>query len=143
MMKHQRFNIINNNKIIVTTSNSLSTYNVKIEFGIGVNSKTNDNFLLKNKQIYSVLYNGVLNHVMENEYGENDFLVTYDDEFYFSFRQFKTNRNNEHEYYFHFLEKDGIIFCLVNITGINHMCIEVPLKKYNFHFVSSSYFILI
>lgn len=61
---------------------------------------------------------------MTNGYGENDFLVTYDDTYYLSFRQFKSNRRHQHDYNFHFFEEGDKIILQVSIEGQDAMTFE-------------------
>lgn len=119
----------NANDISVTTDSLLTSGKVKIEYGISVNtiSRTNDLDLFKNRTKYSVLYEGELREPMFNEYGENDFLLTYDDQYYLSFRQFKFNRRHQHDYNFHFYEKGNKVFAQVDISGQDAMKFERPM----------------
>lgn len=121
--------IWNSNNIDVKTGNSLTKDKVKIEFGNGVNTinRLNDTDLFKNRDKYFVLYDGRLREEMINDYGENDFLVTYNDTYYFSFRQFKSNRRHQHNYKFHFFEKADKIFLKVDIRGQDAMTFERPM----------------
>lgn len=45
-----------------------------------------------------IIFNGKGNGKIKTEYGENDFLVTYDNKYYFQFRQFCTNSNDYYKY---------------------------------------------
>ncbi|QJU26473.1 hypothetical protein [Escherichia coli] len=112
------------NNIYVSTKNNIDKDKVKIEFGISVNTinRETDAELFADRDKYTVLFDGSLKSKMINEYGENDFLITYDDRCYLSFRQFKTNRRHQHDYYFYFFNKDGNVFVTVEIKGEN------PLK---------------
>ena len=121
----------NCNSIRVTADKPLSTDKVKIEFGIGVNSfdrKNDSNLFVKNEK-YNVLFDGELKNKMINEYGENDFLITYDNKYYFSFRQFKFNRRHQHDYNFHFYQKEKKIFVQVEIEGEDAMEFERPMLE--------------
>lgn len=120
--------------MFVTTSNTLKTEKVKVEFGIGVNTinRKNDKELFTNPSKYTILYNGKRQNEIINEYGENDFLITYDNKYYLSFRHFKFNRRHQHKYYFHFFENDNKIIVKVDIKGEDSMEFERPMiDKYN------------
>ncbi len=116
----------NSNSINVTAESPLNTDKVKIEFGISVNtiSRPTDSDLFEHRGKYTVLYDGKVKDKMINDYGENDFLITYDNKYYFSFRQFKFNRRHQHNYYFHFYQKDDKIFIRLNIKGQDAMKFE-------------------
>lgn len=82
------------NSLSVSTDDSLTTDKVKIEFGVSVNTinRISDAELFADREKYTVLYDGEFEDMMTDDYGENDYLVTYDDKYYLSFRHFKTNR---------------------------------------------------
>lgn len=121
----------NYNKVYVSVKNPLIEKNVKIEFGISVNtiSRTNDLDLFTNRDKYTVLYDGKNQKSIHNEYGENDFLITYDDKYYLSFRQYKLNRRHQHDYYFDFFQKNKKVFVSVNIKGEDKMIFEREMIK--------------
>ncbi len=115
------------NSINVTADTPLSSEKVTIEFGIGVNTinRKTDEDLFKQREKYRILYNnGRRKENMLNDYGENDFLITYDNKYYFSFRQFKFNRNHQHDYNFHFFLKGNKLFVQVDIKGRDAMKFE-------------------
>lgn len=126
--------IWNANSIHVTTDRSLRSDKVKIEFGISVNTinRSTDEDLFRNRAKYTVLYDGTTQNNMINDYGENDFLITYDKKFYFSFRQFKLNRSHQHDYNFHFFQKDNKIFIRLDIKGRDTMKFERPMLEIRF-----------
>ncbi len=132
------FAIWNNNSINVTAENPLTSDKVKIEFGISVNTinRLTDEDLFSRREKYTVLFDGITKENMINDYGENDFLITYDNKYYFSFRQFKLNRNHQHDYNFYFFQKNNKIFVRTDINGKDGMKFERPMldiksaKKY-------------
>ncbi|GAA5021969.1 hypothetical protein GCM10011506_01850 [Marivirga lumbricoides] len=119
----------NNNIINVTVDDPLTADKVKSEFGISVNSinRSTDEDLFNKREKYTVLFDGDPQDNMINDYGENDFLITYGNEYYFSFRQFKFNRNHQHEYNFHFSKRDDRIFIRADIKGQDAMKFERPM----------------
>lgn len=121
----------NSNSIDVKTDNPLIKDKVKIEFGNGINTinRLNDAELFKKREKYYVLYHEGIKNEIINEYGENDFLITYDNKYYFSFRQFKTNRRHQHDYNFHFSERGDKIILQVNIKGRNAMIFEKSMLE--------------
>ena len=121
----------NSNSVNVTTESPLIVDKVKIEFGIIINkiNRSTDNDLFKGQEKYTILFDGKLKDKMINDYGENDFLITYDNKYYFSFRQFKYNRRHQHDYNFHFYQKDGKIFVQGDIKGQDAMKFERPMLE--------------
>jgi len=119
----------NSNNIEVRVDTPLTKDKVKIEFGNSVNTinRSTDSDLFNNREKYSVIYDGEPKEEMINEYGENDFLITYDNKYYFSFRQFKFNRRHQHDYNFHLYEKGDKIILQVNIKGQDGMVFERPM----------------
>ncbi len=126
--------IRNGNKVTVTTDNILSPDKVRIEYGISINSinRKNDLELFDNSKKYSTLYDGRNKNRPQTEFGENDFLLIYDDSYYLSFRQFiqtdfRSDFPTNHKYSFHFYEKDKIPFVIVKIEGEYEMDFKRPL----------------
>ena len=119
------------NNISVKSESPLTNEKVKIEFGISVNtiSRINDTELFSDRNKYSVIFDGKKKNGIFNEYGENDFLITYDNEFYYSFRQFKFNRRNQHNYNFKLIKQDNDILLKVNISGKNGMTFERKMLR--------------
>ena len=112
----------NANNINVSVEKPLEKEKVKIEFGISINtiSRKNDLDLFQNKERYTILYDkGKKLSQMINEYGENDFLITYNNEYYLSFRQFKIHSRVQHDYYFHFRKAQDTVFVKVEIKGLD------------------------
>lgn len=121
----------NANTVSVSTDNSLTPEKVKIEFGISVNTinRENDLDLFKNRDKYTIVFDGEEEDCVANEYGENDFLVTYDDKYYLSFRQFKTNWRSSHDYGFYLFMRNDSVFVRTEITGKNGMAFERVMLK--------------
>lgn len=117
------------NNVNVTTESPLTIDKVKIEYGISVNTfnRLTDSDLFKKREKYIILFEGESKGNMINDYGENDFLITYDNEYYFSFRQFKLSSRHQHDYNFHFYQKDGKIFLQVDIKGRDAVKFKEPM----------------
>lgn len=111
----------NANNIYVDVKDNISKEKVKIMFGISLNTINRDVYtkVFFNRDKYSILFDGNLRNKIANEYGENDFLIVYDERCYLSFRHFKTNRRHQHDYYFNFFNNNGNIFVTVDIKGEN------------------------
>lgn len=121
----------NTNEVNVVTESPLTSEKVKIEFGISVNSisRANDRVLFSNRERYTTIYDGKKLNEIINEYGENDFLITYDNEFYYSFRQFKLNRMHQHLYDFRISKQVNDIVLRVEIKGKDGMKFERKMLK--------------
>jgi hypothetical protein len=125
----------NCNNISISTEKPLTKDNVKIEYGFSVNTinRKNDLDLFEKREKYTILYEGgKKRNEIKNEYGENDFLITYNNKYYFSFRQFKLNRRHQHNYNFTFYQKEKKIFLLVEIKGKDNMKFERPMIEMKF-----------
>lgn len=75
----------------------------------------------------TVVYDGGNRDKIFNEYGENDFLITYAGDYQLSFRHFKFYRRNQHDYNFHFYQKGSDIHVQVEISGQDSMKFDKPL----------------
>lgn len=109
----------NANAIAVTTKSPLQTKKVKIKFGCpatSINRKT-DKELFTNSYFTTTFFNGKKAENLPNEYGENDFLITYADSLYFAFRHYKLNRRDQHDYEFDFSLQKDTVFVKTNIKG--------------------------
>ena len=108
----------NANKIKIITDQHLNSDKVKIELRINGVSEN-----------YEVIFEGEQKIKIVNEYGENDFLVKYDNQFFTTFRHFKTNRRHQHNYNFYFHQKGDKVILKVNIEGIDELNIEKYMEK--------------
>ena len=131
--------IYNGNEVTVITDSNLSAYKVKIEYGVSINSinRENDLELFDKTKKYTTLYNGGNKNRPQTEFGENDFLLIYDDTYYLSFRQFiKTDFKSDfppnHTYSFRFFQKENKLFVKVKIDGEEKMDFERPLIEKRF-----------
>lgn len=125
----------NGNTVTVTTDKNFSNEKVKIEFGVSVNTinRQNDLDLFSNRLKYTTVYNGGSNSKIKTDFGENDFLITYDDKYYLSFRQFIESDFSggypaDNYYSFHFFLKDKQLNVKVDITGDSPMTFERPMN---------------
>ena len=84
---------------------------------------------VKIKESLTQLYAGEIKAEMNNAYGENDFIVIYQEQEYAFFRQFKTNRRHQHDYNFHIFKKDDKLFLQVMIVGIDGEEFVTPFSK--------------
>ena len=117
------------NAINVTVEKPLIKEKIKIEYGINANYY--NRFVIGNiphREKYSVLlFNGEVKNDIPNKYGENDFLITYDNKYYLTFRHFKTNWKRHHKYEFRFYLKDNNIFIQAEIKGFYNETFNKPM----------------
>lgn len=123
----------NLNAIRVSADKPLTQDKVKIEYGMSANSyNRSDLGSVPNRDKYSVLvFDGEVKNEIPNEYGENDFLITYDEKYYLTFRHFKTNWKHQHDYNFHFYFKNDKLFVRANIKGVDDEIFDRPLLELN------------
>jgi len=131
LFNKELISIINLNFVFVNVDKPLSQGKVKIEYGISVNTinRKTDLALFENREKYTLVYDGKRNKRIKNSYGENDFLITYGNKHYFSFSQFKTDRKNQHKYFFYFEQLNENIFLNVEIRGNNSMKFKRKMLK--------------
>jgi hypothetical protein len=108
----------NKNEMELDFSNPLKKEDFKIEIqilGSDVNRK--------------VIYDGNIIYDIPNEYGENDWHFNYKDSLYGYFRHFKNNRNDKHNYTFHFFQKENNIFAEIKINGASKELKTISFTK--------------
>ena len=101
--------IIDFSSINVKIENELDIEQVKIIQGFfSINRESDEElFIDKNPKI---VFNGNKKVKIKTEYGENDFLVIYNNKHYFQFRQFCTNDNDYYIYNLNLFKKDSEIY---------------------------------
>ncbi|WMX13169.1 hypothetical protein [Aureispira sp. CCB-E] len=125
------FELWNNNNVQIITKKPLLAEKVKIEFGVSVNTinRENDLDLFKNRNKYTIIFEGEKKNSIANSYGENDYLITYDNKYYLSFRHFKFSPNHQHNYEFKFIPQNNSIILSVFIDGESGMKFEREMLK--------------
>ncbi len=122
------FRIWNATSVKVAASPALDRSKIKVEFGSFTINRKDDSELFTAKSV--LLYDrGRAIKRPETDHGENDFLVTYDNRYYLSFRHFITNCNRQHNYYFYLYEEGGDVRLKVRIAGKDKMFFERPMQK--------------
>jgi hypothetical protein len=116
------------NYVTVTADTPLTTDNIKIKFGVSLNGCIRRHLGLSDCR-YTVVYDNGLRDKIPNEYGENDYLLTYADEYHLPFRHFKTYRRSQHNYKFHFSQENNEIYAKVIIDGQEGFEFEKPLIR--------------
>jgi len=114
--------LLNRDFLMWWDTTSLNVYTDKQLFA----SKVKIEFVSGSK---AILYDGEEKHSVPQEYGENDFILTYDKKYFLKFRHFKFNRKHQHSYDFYFYKKGENIFIDVDIEGANDMEFTKELKK--------------
>lgn len=116
------------NNITIANSPQFSNNKTKVYYGnVSMNNSDSMNIaLLSNSQ---KIYNGYFSTWIPYNYGENDFLITYDNTHYGIFRHFKFNWYESYTYDITIFEKDGIVKCIVTIKGKNGGKREIEIKK--------------
>ncbi|WP_316751861.1 hypothetical protein [Pedobacter gandavensis] len=123
-----------NNELNVTVDPSLSAEKVKIQLGMhSGNVDSTDERLIK-EGLNKVVFNGISSSHFDTICGENDFFVTYDNQYYTVLRHFIPNDFYDgvpkpHQYNFDFKKvKDGIHLTL-KILGPDGEESEIDLAK--------------
>jgi hypothetical protein len=123
----------NLNSVEVTVDKPLNSDKIKIEYGVSANYY--NRFIIDSiphREKYTVLiFDGEYKNEVPYEYGENDFLITYDNKYYLTFRHFKTNWRRHHDYNFHFYLKDNKIFIHTDIKGFYNEAFDKPMLELN------------
>lgn len=120
------------NQITVLVKDGLSESKVEIRVGFTSINRKNDLelFSLNLKTVFKGNDKGSLN----TDFGENDFLIIYDDSYYYSFRHFiytdfKSSYPEGHDYKLELFKQNDSIFMNVNITGEQPMEFKRVLIK--------------
>jgi hypothetical protein len=113
-VNHDVYAFWNINKVEVNTIAPLSADKVKIRWQNG------------NQDI--TVFDGKPTNSIPNEYGENDFGLSYDNSHELQFRQFKFNRHHQHSYSFMFFKKGDSIMVYTEIVGQDGQGFLAPMK---------------
>jgi len=130
--------IWNANTTEVKTDQKLDVSKVKIFFGVSVNTinRSDDKYVFRDMDKYLTVFDGNIRNKIFNEYGENDFLVTYDDKYYLTFRHFKIHSRAQHDYHFNFTKKQNTVILEVDIEGQDKMKFShkmIPISEASIH----------
>ncbi len=117
--------IIELTSINVETETPLNIGKVKVYQGYYSINRNSDAEMFYNIH-NQIIFDGKENGKIKTEYGENDFLVTYDNKYYFQFRQVCTNRNDYYKYNLKVLKKANKLYLKVVID--NGMKFERPMN---------------
>ena len=118
------------NQITVITKDGL--LNDKVEIRNGLTSINRENDLDLFSRNLKTIFIGSDKENLETNFGENDFLIIYDDAYYYSFRHFIftdfiSSYPKGHDYKFEFFKQNDSIFMSVKIAGEHPMEFTRPL----------------
>ncbi len=116
--------LFSHNSIEVTMEKPLDSHKVKIQKGHWTINRVSDKILFEGSSNNEIVYNNGSAYNINSDYGENDFLVIYDDKYYYQFRHFIFNRRHYHDYHFHFSQVNGEIELTIKIDGADKMEFE-------------------
>jgi hypothetical protein len=112
--------LIDYSSIKVESKNGLQIKKVKIHQGYFSINRKNDSELFKYKNP-KIVFDGKETNLIKTEYGENDFLIVYDNKYYFQFRNFVYNDNDSVNYYLTLSKKENAIYVKVQIGDNNRI----------------------
>jgi hypothetical protein len=113
---NERVKLIELTSIHVETENQLDVEKVIVYQGYYTINRKSDAEMFDNKYD-QIVFEGNGTGKIKTEYGENDFLVIYDNKYYFQFRQFCTNDNDHYKYNIKILKKADKIYLKADIDG--------------------------
>jgi hypothetical protein len=122
------FKLVDLSTISVSTDDKFSKSKIKIKRGFYSINRANDQELFSSKNGDRTVYDGMQSGFLKTDYGENDFLITYDDKYYFQFRHFIFNSNNQHSYDFNLFRHQDTIYIKANIKGKDKMQFTRPMN---------------
>ena len=126
---NKRFKLVDLSSINVSAENNLSKSKVKIKRGFYSINRTSDQELFSSNNSDRTVYDGIQNGLLKTDYGENDFLITYDDKYYFQFRHFIFNNNNQHSYNFTLFKRQDTMYVRTDIKGKDKMEFARPMHQ--------------
>ena len=122
---NERIKIVELTSINVETENEIDVEKVRIYQGYYTINRENDAEIFNDKSA-KIVFDGKSNGKAKTEYGENDFLLIYDNKYYFQFRQFCTNDNDFYKYNLKLSKKENKLYLKAEISS--GMKFEKPLN---------------
>ena len=112
--------LIDYSSIKVESKNGLQIEKVEIHQGyFSINRK--DDSELFNYKNPKIVFDGKETNLIETKYGENDFIIIYDNKYYFQFRNFVYNDNDSVNYNFTLSKKENVVYVKVQIGDNNRI----------------------
>jgi hypothetical protein len=127
------FNQKANNKITVEVSKGMDVELVRIQYGFYSGNNTNDKPLV-DKGLKQIVFESGKSTGFETICGENDFLITYGNEYYIKVRHFIPNNFTDglpepHEYQFKLKKTSEGIELLLDVKGQDGMTITEKMAR--------------
>jgi hypothetical protein len=94
------YKMIDLSSLDVRVGDDMSVDSVKVVRGFYSIDRANDLELFQDNVGDRTVYDGRQIGPLDTDYGENDFLIVYADRYYFQFRHWIFNSNNQHDYRF-------------------------------------------
>ncbi|MFK7748322.1 MAG: hypothetical protein AB8B65_08030 [Kordia sp.] len=117
----------NLNSITIQTETPLQKEKVTVEYRM--NFGFYEDGSKNSKKINELLiFDGTTTKTIPNNYGENDFVISYGNEYYVRFSHFKTNWRHQHDYIFYLYKKEDELYVKVTIEGVDDMSFEMKMK---------------
>lgn len=113
--------LFSHNSIEVTAEGDLDSKKIVVRKGLYSINRNSDEDLFNGTFQDEIVFKDENSWGLATDYGENDFLIIYDDEYYYQFRHFIFNRQHSHDYKFHLIEQDKGITLSVSIEGKDGM----------------------
>ena len=125
---NKHFKIIDLSSISVSTDDKLQKDKIKIQRGYFNGSRENDKELFTEDARKWTVFNGYRCGLLHTDYGENDFLITYDNKYYLAFRHFITYSRYQHSYNFKFSKQEDTIYVHADILGGDEYKFTRPMQ---------------
>ncbi|MBC8753218.1 hypothetical protein H2O64_00960 [Kordia sp. YSTF-M3] len=125
------------NSITIRVEAPLLKEKITVEYAMSTKFYKDDIDFLKNTD-YVLVFDGIDTKAIPHNYGENDFIISYENQYYVPFRHFKTKRQHQHDYIFYLYEKEDGLYVRIMIDGPDEMNFEakmiaIPIKKTSIH----------
>lgn len=125
--------LVNLNKLVIATSEPLTQDKVKVIQGLFSINRHDDSELFYNWSDSQIIYDGVNRHRPKTGHGENDFLIVYDNKYYFQFRHGQTDEHQNNSFNFYLTRLDSSVYIEVKIDkGMNFKRRMNPVDKAKF-----------
>ena len=126
---NRHFKIIDLSSISVETNGSLDRAKVKIERGYFDGNRQSDSVLFAGDARKWTVFDGHSCGLLHTDYGENDFLITYDNRYYLAFRHIITYGRYQHAYNFTFSKQGDTILVHAAILGGDGEIFTRPMRR--------------
>lgn len=118
----------NTNTVAIQVEAPLQKNKVRVEYAMSTRFYKDEINFSKNTD-YVLVFDGMDTKSIPNNYGENDFVITYKNQYYTPIRHFKTNWRHQHDYIFYLYKKEGTLYIRITIEGVDDMNFETKMEK--------------